>query len=406
MSTARYSKRYGYNDNYAFKSSGTSSLITFDGFIRGCARVAREAERQARNSERERQRVARADERHVAETVRAVRRAEINAKARAREHLRQHQANQVAEAERLTSGIVERLEELDGTLAHTLAIDDTISFDELRRTPAFPKFEIPENLATNPIRPSLDHYILGVARPWSIFMHFGFVRRRYEEKLKSAKEEYKKEMNEYEVTLDDIQKKIASLERKYSDEKQAFLKAATEFAAKVDQFEHQYRSGSTDGIQTYCSMVLERSEYPEGLEQEFQIEYQDVARKVVVRYDFPEPSVVPEVQSFNYVKSRDSIDQKRRSQAEITKIYRKLVASIALRTVHELLEADQGSFIDSVELVGSAQLLSAATGKLVKETVVRLAITKTDFNLIDFKFVDPIDCVTAHGGALRYPRKT
>jgi hypothetical protein len=56
--------------------------------------------------------------------------------------------------------------------------------------------------------------------------------------------------------------------------------------------------------------------------------------------------------------------------SEIKTIYQDIVAAIALRTVHEVLEADQRSYIDVVSFNGFVQAVDAATGKDVRSHLV------------------------------------
>ena len=58
-----------------------------------------------------------------------------------------------SEVDDLNSELVDRIDGLRGLLAHTLTLDDTIRFDDLRHTTSFARFEQPRDL--NPSAPPI-----------------------------------------------------------------------------------------------------------------------------------------------------------------------------------------------------------------------------------------------------------
>lgn len=65
------------------------------------------------------------------------------------------------------------------------------------------------------------------------------------------------------------QTQIANLRQKYEAERTAFHRKQEEQNSEVNHFENAYLEGDRDAIIAYCSMVLERSVYPETLLMNF-----------------------------------------------------------------------------------------------------------------------------------------
>lgn len=122
-------------------------------------------------------------------------------------------------------------------------------------------------------------------------------------------------------------------------------------------------------------MVLERSEYPASFPQDFQIVYVSESRELVIEYELPDVSVVPEELEHRYVKSRDQIDTKTRKATEIKALYQDVVAAICLRTIHEVLEADHSRFVETVVFSGFVQNYRRCDGQ---EHQPALDISKDD----------------------------
>jgi hypothetical protein len=77
--------------------------------------------------------------------------------------------------------------------------------------------------------------------------------------------------------------------------------------------------------------------------------------QLVIEYDPPQPSIVPAAEEYRYVKSRDEIEAKPLKAAKIRELYQDVVAAVALRTIHEVLEGDQGNHINVVTFSGRSE---------------------------------------------------
>jgi restriction system protein len=145
-------------------------------------------------------------------------------------------------------------------------------------------------------------------------------------------------------------------------------------------------------------MVLERSEYPtQGFPQKFKAAFAVESNELVVEYDLPEPSAVPEIAEYRYIKSKDQIESKARRPAEIKELYQEVIASIALRTLHELFEADKADALHSVVFTGVRDTHDPATGAAVRVPVVSVRATKCEFEGIHLSRVDKLACLRSMG---------
>jgi restriction system protein len=403
MSGAYYSKRYGYNDNYYGPTpKSRRSGPSFTTVLRSMARVAREAERDRRANERHKIQVANG----LARLNQSIAREnDRNAKMHARAEAQQHVNNRLAEVEHLNATITDRISEFEGVLQHTLSIDDTISFDQLRKTPPFPEFNPDRGIEPAPLRPLHSSYLAKVTRPFGFLMIFGFIKNSYERKTEAATSAFNSDLQIYQMKMAERQKRIALLQQKHDAQKEDYLKTAAENSAKVNQFEELYRAGEVDSVRDYCSMVLDRSEYPEGLEQDFDAQFEQESRTLKVTYSLPNREVISPVATVSYVKSRDAIVEKMRRKTEINSLYSRLVSSIALRTLHELFEADQCNHLASVEFAGTVEAVNPETGKPEVKVAVQLRASKSDFSQINLASIDPVECLNGLGGALIVPSR-
>ncbi len=398
MPGAYYSKRYGYNDNW-FGPTPKSHRRTsaFGVFLRTAASVAREAERNRRAKERHRLHLAK-EQLHFQQVI--AREQERNEKAREREAKKQYIEARNAEVARLNNEISESLSEISNVLPHTLSVDDTLSFEELRKLPPFIEFDESEFSKQEPQRPFVSTFTLKIKRPPSWLMLFGFVRRAYEKNISGAQIEFKNALEGYEAALVKHRAMLAALKKQHAEAKEKYLQMAAELTSKIEEFEKQYRSGSADSVQDYCSMVLERSEYPEAIQPDFILDYEASSKSITVKMLMPGADVIPAVASYTYVKSRDAIDKKMRSPKEVDGLYRRLLAAIALRSIHEIIEADQGGFLDTVTFSGYTDYKKGTPDSVTASEVIALSVSKSQFLKIDLATVLPIEIVEKLGGKL------
>lgn len=173
----------------------------------------------------------------------------------------------------------------------------------------------------------------------------------------------------------------------------SFESLKTQNEQEVDGFEKAHKNGDTDAVSKYCSMVLEHSEYPEGFPQKFRVAYVPEPKELVVEYELPTKDIVPTVAEYRYIKTRDATDEKLRKPQEIKELYQDIVAALCLRSLHELLVADQGNHIDVIVFNGFVQTVDPTTGKDIRPYLISVRTTKEKFIDINLAKVDKQACL-------------
>ncbi|MDB5956367.1 MAG: mrr [Ramlibacter sp.] len=283
----------------------------------------------------------------------------------------------------------EQLEQLQGLLAHTLSVNDCIDFNSLRIVPQLPKFELPIEL-----RPDSEPRLI-VVKP------VGFLGRlvpgsaqRHAVATERARAEHEAAIARHGECETEKKTKLEELRRKHEEQVAHIRADAAARNAEVDELEAQYHAGEEEGVVAYNEMVLERSEYPDAeFPEMFRVAYVAASRELVVEYDLPEPTVIPQECDFKYVRTRDVIESKTRKPAELKAIYQDVIASITLRTLHELFEADQGNVLSSVTFTGIRDTEDLATGNPVRVPVISVRATKDEFLAIRLDRVDRALCL-------------
>jgi restriction system protein len=300
------------------------------------------------------------------------------------------------------------IREIEKILAHTLTVQDAVDWDSLKDRSSFPKSKPEKKILVEPKKPELgskpDPSSLLYSPTFNIFDKiFPSRARRKTERAKAefesdlkTWEEKKKEIErtdrEYRQAVDKANEQYDVELNWWENEKRVFQKEQEERNLALDRRKEEYLSGGKEAIIDYCDLVLSRSEYPEYLSQEFEIDYNSDTRILVVDYQLPSPEALPRVKEVKYVQSKDEFREIELSEAERHRLYDSLLYQIAIRTIHELFESDAINALDSVVFNGWVKFVNKGTGKEETACIMTVQASKPEFMSINLSLVDPKEC--------------
>jgi restriction system protein len=355
----------------------------FGGFMAAVARDAARAQRQAAAEQR----------RLIREHERSMRQAERYRTLAAKEARQQYLEERLQEVEDKNAALGDYIQELQTILEYTLSVDDTISFDSLRLREEFPQFSVPKVIAEPHPMPVKARFFASIKSPNWFMNLFPSVQRKHQESLNIAEAQYNAARAKFESNETNRHAQITKLQQEHETNKAAFHRKQDEQNAVIKEFEAAYFEGDREAISAYCSMVLERSVYPETIAHGFRIAYSVESKELVIEFDLPRPDVVPSVLEYKYVRARDAIDAKTRKQSEIKDLYQDVIAAIALRTIHEILESDQGQHVDVITFNGFVHTIDPTTGRDIRPCLISVRTTRERFEEIDLARVDKRACL-------------
>jgi len=359
--------------------------------------IARDVARAQKQADVARQRAAREQDRDyrasLREQVREERENLRSLKEQAREEKLQYLEDRQDEAMAFATDAQQVLEELSGLLGYTLLVNDQIDFDSLRIGGSVEPFEPSSGLRLPDVRPSANIYLANARVPtgWRKLLP-GAEKRRGRALLDAQAR--------FELADAEWQRQEADRVARFEAEKGAYESKASAFEAKksardaeVDAFQSEYDAGDPTAIVSYCTMVLERSRYPDGFPQKFSVAFTQASKQLVVEYELPSIEIVPTVLEFKYNRTQDDIVEKPRKPAEIKSTYQDVIASVALRTLHELFEAEHRGHVEVICFNGYIHTVDPATGRDVQPHLISVRTTREKFEGIDLSRVDKKACL-------------
>ena len=358
--------------------------------VREFSRQQRLAVQRQRADERAALAEQRRVERHRAETQRQL---ALSAKERDRLAKAQYLSDREEQCDERNQELELILSDLSEILPATLGVNDAIDFETLRSRGTHAEQPLPQNLRVPEPQPDVRRHISGLKAPGWLGKRLPWVRRAFEDKLDEAKQFARDELMGWQERETARKAKLSDAELERDQARTQFVGAQNARNAEVDVFEEDCRLADPDALVAYFSMVLERSEYPADFPQNFSVALQQASRLLVIRYELPGPAIVPEAESYRYVKARDVIEAKPRKASDRKSIYADVIAGVVLRTIHEVLEADVWEHLEAVAVNGMVKAVDPATGRDIEPCLLSVRTTRGVFSQIDLARVDKAICL-------------
>lgn len=217
-------------------------------------------------------------------------------------------------------------------------------------------------------------------------------RSDWERAVEKTKAENSDRISRWEKSCEQIRAKHVDSMTEWKQRKEKFYEDQKEFNAAIEQKRKNYKSLDQEAVVDYCDAVLSNSMYPDYFPKEWDMDYNAVTRTLVVEFALPAPEVLPTLKEVLYIQSNDSYKETHLSEKEREAIYDSLLYQMALRTIHELFEADTANALDAVAFSGIVTTLEKTTGHDVTACVLSVLARKEPFMQINLAGIDPKAC--------------
>ncbi|MEE6263974.1 restriction endonuclease [Plantactinospora sonchi] len=323
------------------------------------------------------------------EAENARRAAERAAEADERERKRLYAEARSKRVAAANANLQSQLDELDNLLRTTLAIDDHIELERLKKQSTYPPFD-PGDLGV-PVK-APDWRRFAPPTPNTLDKMFGG-ESRYQRLLAEAEQAFEKAKAKHAAVESTRQQRLAQARRTYEQRCQQLDAQVASHNSEIDEFGAALAAAEPNAVVKYFGLVLGNSVYPEDFPQRYRLAYVPDSRLIVVEYLLPTVTVIPRIREYRYVKARDEVLSVVRSAEEIHQRYVEVITQVALRTVHELFEADRTRLVETIVFNGIVETVHPGTGRSVRPCLVTLRTDREGFTSINLAKVDPGACL-------------
>lgn len=367
---------------------------------------------------REHERAQKAAERARASAARAT---DAQRKAAEKEAARLHVEARTAEVEVMNKELVASYEEIDGLLAWTLDTDDFVDLESLKVTAEHPPFDpgkvgTPLPLVAELTYPPQPAYEEPPA-PKGLAGAFGG-KKKHAEAVAAAQANHQQQIQFWnENNTKKHADHVAALAAREKGEADRLVKLAeAEGAYKTECAQREADAAARNeeltkfindlafdveyAIEDYVGIVLSNSAYPDSFPVEHEHSFDLVSRELTLQVNIPEPSAVPSVKEYRYVKAKDEITASQLTAKAQKDRYTAAVHQVAVRTLHEVFEADRAGKIHSIALAVGVNRVAPATGQPEYVPLTIVAADRETFNSFDLANVVPAATLDHLGAAV------
>lgn len=325
-----------------------------------------------------------------------------------KEAVRLHVESQIAEAGSRNANLVQMFEEIDGILAATFGVDDYIDLESLKITTVnHPPFRPGQDGTPTPPMPRLvyppEPAYQEPSAPGGLFG----AKKKHAELIAQAQAEHQRVLREWsekntvmynahvaEVRRrEDVERRrlerLLAAEARYKIECQHREAEAVVRNQELDKLISNLAFDVESAIHEYVGIVLSNSVYPDSFPVSHDHEFDLANRELRLAVTVPPPSDVPAVKEYKYVKAKDEITATLLPLKARKDRYAGAVHQVAVRSLHEIFEADRGGKIHSIALTLGTEAVSPATGLSEAIPLVIVAADRETFSRFDLTNVIP-----------------
>jgi restriction system protein len=318
------------------------------------------------------------------------RREEIAAARLAKEEKKQLALERTEEAERAIQSLEETLE--DGLMTE----EEVFTWDSLINNSDFPEAK-PDEPKLHPL-PREPLQADDMYQP-QLTLWDRISSKSRDRKIEKAKAQFEADHHSWERKKHKIEAENEKAKKTYTKDVEAweekrlgFLGEQKEYNLGVTRRKEAHLEKDPGAICDYCELVLGHSRYSLDFDKEIDAEYQAESGILIVDYSLPRKGDLPTTKAVKYVASRDEFTESQLSPAAMNKLYDSLLYQVALRSIHELYEADEVSALESVVFNGWVDYIDEGTGQEQRACILSVQANREEFNGINLLNVEPKAC--------------
>jgi restriction system protein len=327
-------------------------------------------------------------------------------------------AARLAEVDELNERLAAEYADIDGLLAATLSVDDYVDLNALKQTfvrPPFPRVDLKvPRPAPAPIPVPDPPRLVEPEAPKGMFGK----KKKLEEAQRQAQIEHQQALSQWEDYRSSIPPREAELSRQHAALERTRLdmleaeqerydaalvrqeKEIAENNLAVDTLIAGLGYGVTEAVQEYVGIVLANSIYPESFDVEHEAVFEPDTAELRLQVIVPAPDTVRTVKSFRYVKANDEIAETQLSKKDANDRYAGALHQVALRSLHEIFEADRQGLIQAVSLQVGPNAKDPATGRDMFMPLLAVTSPRDKFMEFDLSSVVPSATLQHLGAAV------
>lgn len=179
---------------------------------------------------------------------------------------------------------------------------------------------------------------------------------------------------------------------KWDLKRKEFKVKQDEVNGQIDTIKNLYNNKKQEGVEFYFNQILAKREYPEYFMLDWEIEYNEENKILIVQHNLPSKSEINNVKQVKYIQTRKEYNTTYIRETEVNKIYEESLYQLCLRINHDIYFMDKLDCINSIVFNGYLKAVNKTNGKEETQCIISLQTQKEKFKELNISAVDPKAC--------------
>ncbi len=179
---------------------------------------------------------------------------------------------------------------------------------------------------------------------------------------------------------------------------EAHEEAKAQQHGEIERRQEEAALGKADGILDALNTQLEAQTYPDAVNLNYDLDYNEETGSAVIEFGLPAPDDLHLIKEARFVTVKDEVIDKPLSEAEKTRVYDGFLYQVALLTIGTLFSADVSQKLRRVTFNGWVDYIVSSTGLDERSCILTVGCNREDFDKIALDRVDARECFKALKG--------
>lgn len=161
------------------------------------------------------------------------------------------------------------------------------------------------------------------------------------------------------------------------------------------QFADELKAGQERALEVFYGLVLETTPFFPAHTPKAKVDYLRNSKHLLIDYELPEVSIVPDAVAFSYVRARRQIELKRAAPNEHKARYANVIFQLTLAALSVVFRSGLDDVVERVSLNGFVQPTYPVTGKAKRSCLVSVQTSRQKFDGLSLENASPTEVLKA-----------
>lgn len=203
--------------------------------------------------------------------------------------------------------------------------------------------------------------------------------------------------------LQQYEEKKESARLAHEEQRAAYIEEQSEYNKSVDQLQLDFEKSRPGAIESFARIALTKITYPDAIEVEFDTQYNQAEKLIIINCLFPGPVELPRTVRYQYNEEENGITAEEMEQKDFDGFYESVLLQITLSSIHVLFESVNPRYIQWIGFNGWVKGTDRENGGELKTCILTCKVSRDVFDSFELAGTPPGECFSGLKGVMARP---